>query len=118
MIKEENEKFAICPICLETLTNNLCFASDDHLFKKNCFSKTNFESPLSRQSFSYYLPVNKAVNAEIYFEKKIKNNFKTIIYVSDGFNEGGYDRKGFDRNAFLINGIDERGSNEKWGISL
>ena len=86
---------------------NLYLASDDHLYHRNCFSKYYFESPISRQDFSYYLPVNKVVNGKVYFEKKIKINFVTIIYELDGFNQDGYDRKGFDRNGFNINGIDE-----------
>ena len=39
----------------------------------------------------------------------IKNNFKTIIYDSDGFNQDGFNGKGFDRNGFNVNGIDESG---------
>ena len=42
MIEEENAKLAICPICLETLTTNLYFASDGYLYDKNCFTKLNF----------------------------------------------------------------------------
>ena len=52
MIKEEKEKIAICAICLETLTNKLYFASDDHLYHKSCFSKLYFKSSISRHDFS------------------------------------------------------------------
>ena len=45
----------------------------------------------------------------VYFEKK--NNFRTIIYDLDGFNQDGFNRKAFDRNGFNINGIDENGFN-------
>ena len=93
MTGEENEKIAICSICLETLKTDLYFASDDHLYQKNCFSKLNFKSPKSRQDFSYHLPVTKVINGEIYFETKIKNNFRTIIYDLDGFNQDGNDKK-------------------------
>ena len=96
MIKEENEKIAICPICLETLTFNSYFASDGHLYHKNFFTKMNFKSPKSRQDFSYYLPVNKVVNDKAYFEKEIKNNLKTITYDLNGFDQDGFIRKGFD----------------------
>ena len=51
------------------------------------------------------------VNHKVYFRKKFKNNFKTIIYDLDGFNQDGYDRKAFDRNGFNVNGIDENGFN-------
>ena len=38
MIEEEIEKIAICPICLETLTTNLYFASDGYLYHEKCFT--------------------------------------------------------------------------------
>ena len=107
MIEEENEKIAICSICLETLTTNIYFASDDHMYHKNSFSKLNFKNSISRQDCSYYLPVNKVVKSEVYFE----NNFKTIIYDLYGFNQDGFNRNGFDRNGFNLNGIDENGFN-------
>ena len=69
MIEEENEKNPLCPVCLETLMTNLYFASDSHLYRQICFSKLNFKSPISRQDFSYYLPVIKVVNGEVYFRK-------------------------------------------------
>ena len=31
MIQEENEKIAICPVCLESLTTDLYFTSDDFI---------------------------------------------------------------------------------------
>ena len=74
------------------------------------FSKLNFKSPISRQDFSFYLPVNKVINCKVYFEKKIENNFKTI-YDLDGFNQNGFNRKRFDRDGFNMNGIDENGFN-------
>ena len=74
MIEEENEKTAICPIFLEILTTILYFASDGYFYDQNCFSNLNFKGPMSRQVFSYYLPVNKVVNGKVYFEKKIKIN--------------------------------------------
>ena len=49
------------------------------------------------------------VNGEVFFEKKIKNYFKTIIYDLDGFNQDGPDGIGLNRKGFNINGIDERG---------
>ena len=39
---------------------------------KTVFSKLNFQSPKSKQDFSYYLPVNKVVNGKVYFEKKLR----------------------------------------------
>ena len=111
MIEEENEKISLCPLCLETLTTNLCFISDNHLYHRDSFDKINFKSPLCRQVFSYYKPVNKVVNGKVHFEEKFKNNFKTTIYDLDEFNQDGYDRKGFDRNGFNINGTDEHGFN-------
>ena len=41
------------------------------------------------------------------FWKKNENNFKTIAYDLDGFNQDGINRKRFDRTGFNINGIDE-----------
>ena len=70
MIQEENEKIAICPVCLDGLTTDLYFTSDDYLYHKKCFSKLNFESPISRKGFSYYFPANKLVNDKVYIEKK------------------------------------------------
>ena len=52
MIQEENEKIAICPVCLEGLTTDLYFTSDNYLYHKKCFSKLNFKSPITRQCFS------------------------------------------------------------------
>ena len=69
MIEEENEKIPLCPICLETMTSDLYFASDNHLYHQICFSKLNFKSPISRQHFSYYLPVNKLVNGKVFLKK-------------------------------------------------
>ena len=69
MTEEESEKIAICPVCLESLMTNSYFASDNHLYHKDCFGKLNFKSPLSRQDFSCYLPVNKVVNGKLFFEK-------------------------------------------------
>ena len=65
MIEEEIEKIPLCPVCFETLTMNLYFASDSHLYHKNCFNKLNFKSPISRKDFSYYLPVNEVVNVKV-----------------------------------------------------
>ena len=111
MIEEENKKIVICPICLETLTISFYFASDGYLYDKNCLIKLIFKSPISRQGFSYYIPVNKVVVGKVYFDKKFKNNFKTIIYDLDGFNQDAFNRKGFDRNGFNIDGLDEHGFN-------
>ena len=36
MLEDENEKDPFCPVCLETLTTNFYFASDNHLYHKNC----------------------------------------------------------------------------------
>ena len=78
MIEEENEKIAICPVCLESLTTDLYFTSDGYLYHIKCFSKLIFNSPISRQDFSYYFLPNKLVNDKVYFEKNIKNNFRRI----------------------------------------
>ena len=96
MIEGENEKVPLCPVCLGTLTTNLYFASANHLYHKDCFSKLNHKVSKSRQVFSYYLPVNKVVNGKVYFEKKIKINYKTIFYYLDGFNQDGFKRKVLD----------------------
>ena len=81
MIEEENEKIPLCPVCLETLMMNLHFASDNHLYHKNCFSILNYKSPLSRKVFSSYLPVNKVVNGKINFEKKLKAILKEYFMI-------------------------------------
>ena len=65
MINEENEKIAICLVCLESLTIDLQFTSDDYLYHKKCFSKLNHKNPITRQDFSYYLPVNELVNDKV-----------------------------------------------------
>ena len=113
MIEQENEIIPLCPVCSETLTTNLYFTSDNHLYHRNCFDKLNFKSPISKQVFSYYIPVNKNVNDRVYFEKILNNNFKTIIYDLDGYNQIGSERKWFDWNRFNINGIVEHGFNRK-----
>ena len=79
------------------------------MYDQNCFSKINFESLISRQNFSFCLPVNKVVNGRVHFEKEIKKNFEIITYDLDGFNQDGFIRKGLDRNGFDINGTDENG---------
>ena len=100
-------------MCLENLTTGLYFTSDDYLYHKKCFSKLNFKSPISRQDFSYSVPVNRLVNDKVYFGKKnIKNKFR-IIYNLDGFDEDGFNKQGFDRNGFNRKGIDEYGRNLK-----
>ena len=96
LIEEENEIIPLCPTCFEISTINFYFTSDNHLFHRNCFDKLKFKSPLSREGFSYDFPVNKVVNGKVYFGKRFKNNFKTIIYDLDGFNQDGFNRKGFD----------------------
>ena len=97
-------------MCLESLTTDLYFTSDDYLYHKNCFSKLNYKSPITRQDFSYCLPISKLVNDEVYFEKSIKNNFR-IKYNLDRFDEDGFNKEGFDRNGFNRKGIDEYGYN-------
>ena len=88
MIQEEIEKIAICPVCLESLTTDIYFTSDDYLYHKKYFSELNYKSPISRQYFPYYLPVNKLVNDEVCFEKINENNFR-LIYDLDGFDQDG-----------------------------
>ena len=105
MIKDKNEKIAICHVCLDGLTTDLFFTSDDYLYHKKCFNESNFKSPISRQ---YYLPVNKLVDDKVYFEKNIKSNFR-ITYDSNGFDQDGFDRKGFDRDGFNGKRFDEYG---------
>ena len=51
MIQEEIEKKAICPVCLESLTTDLYFTSDDYLYHKKCFSKINYKNPITRRFF-------------------------------------------------------------------
>ena len=63
-------KKLLFPVGLENLTTDLYFTSDDYLYHKKRFSKLNFKSPIPRQDFSYYLPVNKLVNDKVCFEKK------------------------------------------------
>ena len=65
MIEDENEKIPICSSCLEILTTNINFASHGYLYHKNCFTELNFESPISRQDFSFCLPVNNVVNVNV-----------------------------------------------------
>ena len=108
MIQEESEKIAFCAVCLESLTTDLYFTSDDYLYHKKCFNKSNFKSAISRNDFLYYFRVNKVVNDKVYFEKNIKNIFR-INYDLDGFDEHGFNRKWFDRNGFISKGIDEYG---------
>ena len=97
-------------MCLETSTTDSYFTSDDYLYDKNCFSKLNFESPISRKDFLYYFPVNKLVNYKVYFEKNLKNNFR-IVYYLEGFDQDRFNRKRFDRNGFKGKGVDEYGYN-------
>ena len=52
MANKENEKKAVCPMCLGNLTTDLYFTSDDYLYHKKCFNKLSFKSPISRQDFS------------------------------------------------------------------
>ena len=108
MIQEENEKIAIRPACLHSLTTDLYFTSDDYLYHRKSFSKLNFKSPISRQDFTYYFPTNKLVNDKINFEKEIENKFRRP-YDLDGFDQDGFRRKGFDRDRFNRKGIDIRG---------
>ena len=37
------KKKAICPVCLEKITTDLYFTSDDYLYHGNCFNKIDFE---------------------------------------------------------------------------
>ena len=99
-------KIAFCPVCLEILTTKLYFASDGYLYHKKCFSKLNFKSPISRQNFLYYFPVNKLITDKVYFEKDNKNNSR-IIYDFNGLNQNGFKRKEYDRNRFNIKRNDE-----------
>ena len=57
-------------MCSEGLTTDLYFTSDVYLYLKKGFSILNYKSAISRQDFSFYLPVNKLVNDKVIFEKK------------------------------------------------
>ena len=111
MIEGENEKNPLFAISLETLKTDIYFTSDGYLCHKICFHELNFQSPISRQDFSYYFPVNKVANGKKYFEKEIK--IKITGYDRDGYDQDGFNRKGFDSNGFNINGIDEHGFTRK-----
>ena len=98
-------------MCLESLTTDLYFSSDDYLYHKKYFSKLSYNSPITRQDLSYYLPLNKLVSDKVYFEKRnIKNKFR-IIYNLDGFDEDGFNKERFDRDGFNRKGVDEYGYN-------
>ena len=86
MIQKEIEKIAICPVCLESLTTDFYFTSDEYLYHEKSFSKLIFESPINRQGFSYYLPVNTLVNDKVFKLKNIKIIFR-IIYNLDEFDQ-------------------------------
>ena len=78
---------------------------------KKYVSKLSYNSPITRQDFSYYLPLNKLVNDKVYFEKRnIKNRFR-IIYNLDGFDDDGINKERFDRDGFNRKGVDEYGYN-------
>ena len=68
------KKIPLCPVCIETISSELYFASDNHLYHQICFSKLKSKSPTSRQGFSHYLPVKKVVNGKVFFEKNLKIN--------------------------------------------
>ena len=116
MAIEENERIAICPVCLEGLTTDLYFTSDDYLYHKRCFYKLNYKNPLSRQDFLYYFPVNKVVDDKLFLKDTLKLFFK-IRYDLDGFDQDGFSRKGFDRDGFNRKGIDEYGYISNKGLA-
>ena len=97
-------------MCLESLTSDLYFTFDDYLYHKKCCSKLNYKNPITRQNFSYYLPVNKLVNDKVYFEINKKNKFR-IIYILDGFDEDGFNKEEFDRNGVNRREVAEYGYN-------
>ena len=72
------------------------------------YKKIDFKSPMSRQDFSSYLPVNKLVNVKVDFEKNIKINFGKNDEL-DGFDQDRFNRKDFDKNGFERKRIDEYG---------
>ena len=77
MIGEENEKTPHCSICLQILSTNLYFTSDNHVYHRNCFDIFNFKSPICRKGFLNCFPVNKVVNGEgLMVKKDIKKIFE------------------------------------------
>ena len=97
MTEEENEKIAICPVCLESLTTDLYFTSDDYLYHQTRF-------------FIFFTCKQTSQWWSLFWKKNIKNNFR-IIYNLDGFDVDGFSKEGFDRNGFNRIGIDEYGYN-------
>ena len=93
-MEDEKQNFAIWPVCLESLTIDLYFFSDDYMYHKKCFSKSNFKSPKSRQDFLFYFPANKLVNDKTYVEKDIKNHFRIVFGLVE-FDQDGFNRKKF-----------------------
>ena len=104
MIQEEIEKNAVRPVCLECLTTDLFFTSNDYLYHGKCFGKLNFKSPISRQDFLYYFPQSKIVNDKVYFDKETESILR-MIFIEDGFDKDGFNRKRFDRNGFNRKGL-------------
>ena len=64
------------------MKTDLYFTSDGYLYHKISYHKLNFKSPLSRQDFSQYFPVNKVVNGKVYSEKKLKMNLQVLIEMA------------------------------------
>ena len=103
-------------MCLESLTTDLYFTSNDYLYHGNCFGKLNFKSPISRQNFLYYFPQIKIVYDEVYFEKETKSILR-MFFNEDGFDKHGFNRKGFDRKGYNRKEFAECGYNSNKGLA-
>ena len=63
-------KQVVCPVCLEYIKNDFCFCSDGYLYNRKYSLNIKFNSPITRENFSYYMPIEKVLGNKVYFEKK------------------------------------------------
>ena len=95
MEEQSNEKNPLCPICSETLSTNLCLYSLGYLYDGKLVENL-IQSPISRQKYSYCIPVAELNGMMVFFEKKQTNKFLVKVY----------DLKGFDQDVFNKDSLD------------
>ena len=88
-----------CPVCLETLNDDVFYCSDGYLYDRKCFDGIDFfKSPITREKITYWLPLERIDDNIVRFEKESRNKISIIKYDSRGFDQYGFDIEGFDEN--------------------
>ena len=101
-----------CPICLQILKFDVLYCSDGYLYDRKCFDELDFKSPISREKFTFWLPLEIINDNIVRFKKQSRNNTYLSVYNSSGYDQYGFDIEGFDINGFDKLGFNKDGFNK------